>query len=154
MKPIPFEHDHNCVIVDIDGTLANCEHRRVHITNGAKNWKAFNDLMEHDTPVPQIDRLVRVLNGSGYKIVLCSGREAAYRSVTEAWLKKWGITHHALYMRAEKDYRGDDVVKGELLDQILSDGYRPWFAIDDRNRVVDMWRSRGLTCLQCAPGDF
>jgi probable HAF family extracellular repeat protein len=27
-------------------------------------------------------------------------------------------------------------------------------AFDDRNRVVDMWRSLGLTCLQVAPGDF
>jgi len=26
--------------------------------------------------------------------------------------------------------------------------------IDDRQVVVDFWRAEGLTCLQCAPGDF
>ena len=29
------------------------------------------------------------------------------------------------------------------------------FAVfDDRNQVVDMWRSNGLTCFQVADGDF
>ena len=29
------------------------------------------------------------------------------------------------------------------------------FAVfDDRNQVVDMWRSNGLTCFQVAKGDF
>lgn len=154
MRPVPFTGDYNCVIVDIDGTLADCDHRRIHIISKPKNWKAFNELMEHDTPVASIDRLVRLFNSSGYKIILCSGREAAFRSVTETWLAKWGVPYERLYMRAEKDYRGDDLVKGELLDQIMADGWRPWLAIDDRNRVVDMWRARGLLCLQCAPGDF
>jgi hypothetical protein len=57
-------------------------------------------------------------------------------------------------MRAEKDYRADDIIKGELLDRIISDGWRPWLVVDDRDRVVKMWRDRGLLCLQCAPGDF
>ena len=26
--------------------------------------------------------------------------------------------------------------------------------VDDRQKVVDMWRSEGLTCFQVAPGDF
>jgi hypothetical protein len=28
------------------------------------------------------------------------------------------------------------------------------YAVDDRQRVVDMWRSNGLTCLQVAEGNF
>jgi hypothetical protein len=46
------------------------------------------------------------------------------------------------------------VIKGEILDQMLVDGYTPTIAVDDRNQVVDMWRARGLRCLQVAPGDF
>jgi hypothetical protein len=26
--------------------------------------------------------------------------------------------------------------------------------VDDRQKVVDMWRENGLTCFQVAPGDF
>ncbi len=57
-------------------------------------------------------------------------------------------------MRPEKDYRDDGTIKAELLDKILADGWEPWLVVEDRQRVVDMWRARGLTCLQCAPGDF
>jgi hypothetical protein len=28
------------------------------------------------------------------------------------------------------------------------------FVVEDRNRVVEMWRKEGLVCLQCAPGEF
>ena len=57
-------------------------------------------------------------------------------------------------MRAEGDYRADDVVKGELLDRILADGYHPELVFDDRTRVVNMWRARGIMCAQVAEGDF
>lgn len=146
--------DYNCVIVDIDGTIANCDRRRPHIVCKPKNWKAFNAEMHADTVHSDIDRLVRAFNAQGYRIVLCSGREEVYRAVTERWLDKWMIPFHALYMRAEKDYRADDIIKSELLDRILADGHKPWLVVDDRKRVVDMWRKRGLTCLQCAEGDF
>lgn len=146
--------DDNCIIVDIDGTLADCEHRRHHITAKPKNWAAFNAAMDHDKPIYAVDRLVRILNGGGFKIVLCSGREEVYRATTEIWLEKWCVPYHALYMRGVKDYRADDIIKGELFDQIKADGWRPMFAIDDRDRVVAMWRGRGLVCLQAAPGDF
>jgi len=26
--------------------------------------------------------------------------------------------------------------------------------VEDRTRVVQMWREEGLVCLQCAPGEF
>jgi hypothetical protein len=110
--------------------------------------------MQFDLPRSDIVELVKILQRDGNRIVLCSGREEVYRISTEDWLAKHDVPNHALYMQAAKDYREDDVVKSELLDQILSDGYKPWLVIDDRDRVVAMWRARGLTCLQCAPGDF
>lgn len=144
----------NCIIVDIDGTLANCDHRRPHITSTPKNWEAFNAAICDDTVHSVVYDLVGILKTHGWKIVLCSGRENVYRKVTEEWLRKWRIPYNALYMRAEKDYREDDVVKSELLDLILLDGHVPWFAMDDRTRVVNMWRARGIPCFQVAPGDF
>jgi hypothetical protein len=29
-----------------------------------------------------------------------------------------------------------------------------FMTVDDRQKVVDMWRDLGLTCFQVAPGDF
>ena len=65
-----------------------------------------------------------------------------------------GIKKPKLYMRGDKDRRGDDIVKRELLAGIRSDGFDPKLAIDDRRRVVDMWRSEGLVCAQVAEGEF
>lgn len=53
-------------------------------------------------------------------------------------------------MRAAGDYRQDAIVKAEILEQILADGYEPFLVVDDRPQVVDMWRSYGIVTLQCA----
>jgi len=39
------------VIFDVDGTLANCEHRMHWIRHRPKNWAAFNRAMPYDTPI-------------------------------------------------------------------------------------------------------
>jgi hypothetical protein len=57
-------------------------------------------------------------------------------------------------MRSDKDRRADDIVKRELLARMRADQFNPALAIDDRRRVVDMWRAEGLVCAQVAEGDF
>lgn len=143
-----------CVIFDIDGTLADLTHRRHHVLTKPKNWTAFNAGMSADKPNANVVRLALDMRRLGHSIVVCSGREAVYREVTEQWLARHGVEYDAIYMRPEKDYRDDGAIKGDLLDKILSDGWQPWLVVEDRDRVVKMWRARGLTCLQCAEGDF
>ena len=57
-------------------------------------------------------------------------------------------------MRDDDDRRADDIVKRELLARMRDGRFNPELAIDDRRRVVDMWRSEGLVCAQVAEGDF
>ena len=59
-----------------------------------------------------------------------------------------------LYMRADGDFRSDDIIKAELLAKVRADGYEPIMAFDDRNQVVRMWRANGVPCAQVAEGDF
>jgi phosphoglycolate phosphatase-like HAD superfamily hydrolase len=141
-----------CAIFDIDGTLANLEHRRGYLQK-PKNYNAFKAEAKNDTLIEPVARVLNSLFNDNY-IVLCSGRGEEQRSDTEAWLFKHDIYYHNLYMRKEKDYRADDIIKEEVLEQILADGYEPWIVFDDRQRVVDMWRRRGYICAQVAPGDF
>ena len=144
-----------CIIFDIDGTLANCEHRIHWVRSKPKNWPAFNRAMKDDTPNWDVIWMLRGWYNSGVHILIASGRSDDDRSVTETWLKDVAtVSYEKLYMRASKDYRSDDIVKSEILDQMRADGYNPTVAIDDRQQVVDMWRARGLRCLQVAPGDF
>jgi predicted kinase len=84
-------------------------------------------------------------------VVCVSGRPADYRDVTERWLANNGVPYAALYMRAAGDRRPDDTVKREILDALRADGWVPKLVVDDRQRVVDMWRAQGLICLQAQP---
>lgn len=143
------------IICDIDGTIADNSHRQHHVEPPNKDWAQYNALMHADTTHHEIISLINRLGGlDGVQVVLCTGREEIYRDVTEKWLFERFVDFDRLMMRAVKDYRADEIVKSEMLDHLLVEDHHIWFVIDDRNKVVDMWRARGLTCLQCRPGDF
>lgn len=142
------------IIVDVDGTITNLDHRRGYLASSPKNYPAFEKGIPFDLPHQHVIDVVNTLYDAGWRIVLCSGRGEQSRKVTEDWMVRHGVKYHALYMRAEKDYRRDDIVKSELLDKIIEDGYNISFCLDDRTTVCKMWRDRGIPCFQVAPGDF
>lgn len=48
-----------------------------------------------------------------------------------------------------------DLIKKEMIEICEKKlGGKIVMAIDDRDSVVKMWRENGITCLQCAYGDF
>ncbi|OWU69978.1 polynucleotide kinase [Marinibacterium profundimaris] len=147
----------DCVIFDIDGTLAEFDSQRLgHLVHGEdKHWDAFHDEMAAAAVIAPVARLLARLQAQGEAIILCSGRPEGWRHRTREWLEKAGISHDALYLRRpEEDRDSDPEVKRAALERIRADGYTPWLVVDDRQSVVDFWRSAGLTCLQCAPGKF
>lgn len=143
-----------CYLFDIDGTLADCSHRLHHITQTPKDWDAFFSACSGDSPISHMIALAIALKDNDQQLVFVSGRSDACRAATEEWLNDQGLPTAPLYMRNAGDHRDDDVVKGELLDQILAGGLEPIMAFDDRARVVKMWRARGIPCAQVAEGDF
>ena len=145
------------VVFDMDGTLAHFDADTLgHLVHGVeKHWDAFFDAMDLAKPIENIERLLHILHASGHAIVICSGRPAGWQHRSEAWLRAHNIPFDGMYLRPEDaDHRTDEEVKEDLLAQIRADGFDPWLVVDDRSRVVDKWREMGLTCLQCAPGDF
>lgn len=144
-----------CVLFDIDGTLALIDHRRSLLDRDKPDWLSFNSKMGDDTPNPPVVDLYKTLWASKrYQIFLVSGRSEDYRKITETWLTWNSIPFEKLLMRPEGDFRSDVKVKQEILNQLLSEGREIMFVVDDRNSVVDMWRRNGITCFQCAEGDF
>jgi len=141
-------------IFDIDGTIANTEHRQHYLASSPKDWKGWHDNSQKDTPHWEITEILDMAREKGIKIVLCTGRDEKCRDETIEWFVMHGIHFDALYMRKAGDRRDDDIVKRELLTQIRSVGYDPVCVFEDRARVVKMWREEGLRCLQVAPGEF
>jgi hypothetical protein len=141
------------IIVDLDGTLADCEHRRPLLQFG--KWKDFFELAPKDTPTLWCMELMEAMRSRGYAILLVTGRPTEYRAATEEWLKQHRITYDWLFMRpGGGDSRKDSVVKGEIYNGKIRDQFEVLFTVDDRRQVVEMWRQLGLTCLQCAEGNF
>jgi phosphoglycolate phosphatase-like HAD superfamily hydrolase len=142
------------VIFDIDGTLADCEHRRHFVTGKKKNFDKFYDAMGEDKVKSEIRGLCNSYHMNGWHVVICTGRPEKYREITEEWLKENAIFHSELRMRPdEKRHEPDYEVKQEMLDSIREER-SVHIAFDDRNQVVDMWRRNGITCLQVDYGDF
>lgn len=151
-------------LFDIDGTLANVAHRLHHISEafddqGMKrkaDWPAFYAACDQDAPIPHMIELALTL-AVETDILFVTGRTDDVRDKTLAWLKAhfgdW-ISSPDIYMRPSGDYRADTVVKSELLDQVIADGWTPIMVFEDRSSVVSMWRERGIPCCQVAPGDF
>ncbi len=143
------------VLFDIDGTLADIEHRRHNLDGPKPDWKSFNEQMGDDTPNAPIVALYKTLWAApDYSLILVTGRNEASRSLTEQWLAWNEIPFARLLMRKDKDFRADHIIKEEILDQLLAEGLEIAFTVDDRQQVVDMWRRRGITCLQCDVGNF
>jgi hypothetical protein len=144
------------IVFDIDGTLANTEHRKHWVASKPKNWAAWNAGMANDTVHTDIAWLLNLCDNRNHntRIILCSGRGEETRAVTEQWLADNDIYFDALYMRREKDYRKDSIVKVELLQQIRYDYGEPFLWFDDRQQVVDAIRAQGVRVLQVAEGNF
>ena len=140
------------VIFDIDGTLADVSGRVHHLNKKPKDWDAFFQGIPQDKAIQSMVRLCNILYASGITILLCSGRSEEYRTETVAWLEREGVKYHDLLLRRAKDKRSDAIVKREILADLDRD--KILFVVEDRKGVVEMWRSEGLVCLQCAPGEF
>lgn len=142
------------IIVDIDGTLANVDHRLKFIHNTPKDWEAFHGSCEKDTPNDWCLSIVEAIKKQGSAIVLLTGRGEEYRDQTLSWLKSHNIPFDELFMRGESDRRSDDLIKKEIYENQIIPQYEISFVLEDRLSVVKMWREIGVTCLQCAWGDF
>lgn len=138
-----------------DGTLCNHDHRLHFITGeGKKDWEAYNQACVYDIPDREVFHVVAMADLYDYEIILCSGCSEKYRKETERWLKSFCVKYSKLFMRPEGDYRPDDEIKEEILDKDILPHYDVRLAIDDRDRIVKLWRRRGIKCWQVREGNF
>lgn len=134
-------------IFDIDGTLAKMDGRSPY-----DYTKVSTDV--ENVNVAQLFRLIADNKVGGNKVIILSGRDSSCRKDTEEWLERYDLKYDFLYMRKSGDNRNDAVVKKEFYDEYIKGKYNVLGVFDDRNRVVDLWRSLGLTCFQVDYGNF
>lgn len=137
---------------DLDGTICDIQHRRHYVQNTPKNWKKFFAGIRDD----KVNKAVAsIYHANKNTKILVSGRGEEYRRETELWLEENGfIDYYILLMRNKGDHRDDTIVKREIHDKYIKPYFNVQWIVDDRKRVVDMWRSLGYTVFHCDEGDF
>jgi len=173
------------IIFDLDGTLANIDHRR-HFVDPSKNenyeysnfgkdpitrecvcdanprwhrkdnwdikfkpdWKAFYNCCDEDKPNQPVIEMWdnRISLGMMGVDQVWSGRCESVRQKTIQWLDKHLVCfeEHQLKMRPIGDSTPDDQLKERWLDEAVKEGKKIDFVFDDRKKVCDMYRRRGI----------
>lgn len=145
-----------CIIVDLDGTAA------IHTTRGPYDAERCDEDSVDDAVSDIVHGYAYSMSSQNYlphKVIFLSGREGTetIRKKTETWLlNEFGSSDldFELHMREEGDSRPDFIVKYELFNQHVRGKFNPFYALDDRDQVVRLWRELGLKCLQVSYGNF
>ena len=122
------------ILCDIDGTIAD--------STGLRSPYDYSKVAG-DRVIEPVAGIVRSLSFPDPTIVFVSGRSEDSRTQTMDWLRTHIGYHIELHMRKTDDDRHDAVIKREILEK-LSKTYYVIGAIDDRKRVIDMWRASGI----------
>ena len=139
-----------CVIVDLDGTLA-------HNISGRSPFdgtRVFEDAVNW----PVWDLVNRYWEDESIEVIFLSGREGTDICAAETIRfleEKCDFANPLLFMRSEKDHRKDWLIKWEIYETKVKPFYEVIFALDDRDQVVNMWRNGPkINCFQVAEGNF
>lgn len=149
MPPAPYIEKAglpSAIVCDIDGTLA--------LNKNGRSPYDWDRVGEDELNYPVSHVLNVYATATIHEIFIFSGRDEVCRGLTEEWLERFFVPYHFLAMRPKGDTRDDRIVKAEMFDEHIRDKYNVRFVLDDRNKVVKMWRAMGLPCFQVAEGNF
>jgi hypothetical protein len=148
----------NIIIVDLDGTLALNKHRYHYIDKslGKKlDWHAYFEACNKDEPNQPVIESIKALKASGNKVHIFSARGDIVRDKTIQWLNKYDVSYDQLTMREMDSFTPDEELKKSWLMSYYPNYKEEVLCVfDDRDKVVKMWRSMGLSCFQVAEGNF
>ena len=148
----------NTIIFDLDGTLADISVRKHFATkpNGKMDWDIFldPDNIKLDVPNDPVVKMAQLFAKDGFNIFIFSGRSDKTIHTTKSWLTHNKVPFHKLVMRdKDRHFMPDEKLKKQFLDE-HSNIDDIFLVVDDRQKVVDMWRSLGLKVFQVDEGNF
>jgi hypothetical protein len=132
--------------VDLDGVLADVEHRLHHLQRRPKNWDAFFAGIADDPAHPEGLAVARELAGA-HELVYLSGRPERTRHDTEEWLRRHDAPPGRVLLRRDGDRRPARVTKIGILRRLAAE--RPVAVlVDDDPAVCQAARDAGFTVLE------
>jgi hypothetical protein len=137
------------------------------------DWDVFfnPENIHLDEPNLPVIKMAQMFAQDGFKIIIFSGRNDRSFHTTKEWLLRYNVPHNLLVMRPDKfqssswpvargnpatsdmKFMSDEILKKKMLDTFLNKD-EVFLVVDDRDKVVKMWRDLGLNTFQVAQGDF
>jgi hypothetical protein len=149
------------VIFDLDGTLALIDERRAFSakSNGKIDWDKFfaPENIQMDKPNNPVIEMAKSLSETGHNIAIFSGRSVATILETKQWLADNGVKFDLIRMRPTNHpfkFMPDEKLKSDWFDEEFPNKSDVLCVFDDRNKVVKMWRDKGISVMHVAEGDF
>ena len=142
----------NHVIFDIDNCIANDAWRMAFIDwrpglNGDERYGPYHERCDEDAPA-NTSLLLSVVHAFDHAPVFFTARPESVRIKTEYWLyKHFGIARPVILMRGWAEFTPSVPLKRRMLEKFrarLGPGDVITAAYDDREDLVEMYRSEGL----------
>ena len=134
----------DCVVFDVDGTLAHHGDRNIF------DWSRVRE----DSLDLHMAKIYNLYEKNDIHMIVMTGRDGAARDNTIKWLFDKQLHFDTLLIKGENDNRKDIIIKKELYDNHIKGKFNVLAVFDDRKQVVEMWRSLGILALHVDSGDF
>ena len=131
----------NCIIVDMDGTLA--------FNLSGRSFFDDIDMIKYDTPLLATVSILRAMKMTGTcNIFIVTGRSEKSREATEVWLAENNIPFDKVFMREDGDYSHSQDFKQKVYEDNIKNNYNVLFVLDDDTKCMKMYQEQGLICMK------
>ena len=171
----PYTQKQNCIIVDIDDTVARTTlnvsppdmSSQPVGTKLRDIWDKYHkDIMYYDLEyIEPLNSVITLIEAYIHftcnpKVIFMTGREDnenglirlnTYRFISknfEQYNRPIYFNYETILMRPKDDYRPNDVVKEELLTKYVLPEYNVLIAFDDNEANAKMFKNYGITTIQ------
>jgi hypothetical protein len=136
------------IMCDVDGTLSDDAKRAeefVHPSMSPEDWDKYHSESFHDLPFQSMVDAVNAWAASGLNVFGLTARPRKWYGITHRWMTMCNVRLHCVLMRPDGNYMKSPEVK-----MLLARPYLPriLLVIDDRDDVLQAFRSQGITTLQ------
>jgi hypothetical protein len=148
-----------CAIFDIEGCLANNQHREnllpaKNLTGPAAThaWDKYYSGVTDDAMYRNVVMFCNSLVAKGLAVLLFTGIPRKFTKIVTNWLADNSVAYSKLLMRHNDDIRSNAEVKFDMLQTMQQQHYQPVLAVDDMPDVLDMFNKQNIRCFLATKG--
>ena len=144
------------VILDLDGVISDATHRQHYLRGAFRDFRGFFTAAPADPPYATGLALASSI-ADDHTVAILTARPHYMADDTRSWLAANDVRHDLLILRPEHG-RGSSGPSADFkrheLNRLRAAGYEVAAAIDDDERIIEMYRSEGVFALYVHSGYY